>query len=351
MKNKPVTIRNIANELKISITTVSFVLNGKSKEKHISKELTKKVLDYADFVNYRPNQIAQSLRTGKSKILVFMVEDISNSFFCKLTRIFEDMIGKEGYRVLFCSNDNNDEKSRELIELFNYRQVDGFIIVPSPGIQDTIENLIKQNIPVVLLDRFFDELDCNVVTTNNRQATYDATLHLIKNQFKNIGFITTMSNQSQMMDRLSGYKKAASDYGLKANIQFIPYENKQNGKQLIKEFLVENPEIDAVFFATNYLAQMGLEAFKESNDNLIDRIGIISFEDHEMFKLLPVSISCVSQPLEKISAKLMEIMLQLLKNKDVLESTSKCILKSELIIRESCANRFIDDAFALKIKA
>ncbi|TDO97020.1 LacI family DNA-binding transcriptional regulator [Flavobacterium sp. 245] len=347
MKKKTVTIRNIANELKISITTVSFVLNGKSKEKHISKELTKKVLDYAELVNYKPNQIAQSLRTGKSKILVFMVEDISNSFFCKLTRIFEDMIAKEGYRVLFCSNDNNDQKSRELIELFNHRQVDGFIIVPSPGIQDTIENLIKQNIPVVLLDRFFDDLECNAVTTNNKQAAYDATLHLIKNQFKNIGFITTLSNQTQMMDRLSGYKKAVSDFGLKANTQFISYHEMENGKQYIKQFLIENPEVDAVFFATNYLAQIGLEAFKEYNNNLIDRIGIISFDDHEMFKLLPVSISCVSQPLEKICSKLMEIMLQLLKHKDVLESTSKCILKSELIIRESSSNRLINDAEAV----
>ncbi|MHC0443474.1 LacI family DNA-binding transcriptional regulator [Flavobacterium sp. 3-210] len=347
MKNKPITIRNIANELKISITTVSFVLNGKSKEKHISKELTKKVLDYAKLVNYKPNQIAQSLRTGKSKILVFMVEDISNSFFCKLTRIFEDMISKEGYRVLFCSNDNNDEKSRELIELFNHRQVDGFIIVPSPGLQVTIENLIKQNIPVVLLDRFFDELDCNAVTTNNKQATYDATLHLIKNQFKNIAFITTMSNQTQMMDRLSGYKKAVSDFGLKANTQFISYHEMQNGKQHIKQFLIENPEIDAVFFATNYLAQIGLEAFKEYDNSLIDRIGIISFDDHEMFRLLPVSISCVSQPLEKICSKLMEIMLQLLKNKDVSESTNKCILKSELIIRESSTNRFTNPVKAV----
>ena len=140
MKKKPVSIRNIADELKISVTTVSFVLNGKAKEKHISKELTKKVLDYAKLINYRPNQIAQSLRTGKSKLLVFMVEDISNAFFSKLARIFEDIAYDKGYKVIFCSNENNDEKSNELITLFNFRQVDGFIIVPSPGIKDTIEN-------------------------------------------------------------------------------------------------------------------------------------------------------------------------------------------------------------------
>ena len=85
MKKKTVSIKNIADHLNISVTTVSFVLNGKAKEKHISKILTQKVLDYAKEVNYKPNQIAQSLRTGKSKILVFMVEDISNYFFAKYT--------------------------------------------------------------------------------------------------------------------------------------------------------------------------------------------------------------------------------------------------------------------------
>ncbi|MBS7234117.1 LacI family DNA-binding transcriptional regulator [Flavobacterium psychroterrae] len=86
---KPISLRNIADELKISVTTVSFVLNGKAKEHHISDTLAQKVMDYAKLINYRPNKTAQSLRTGKSKILVFMVEDISNNFFSKLAHILE----------------------------------------------------------------------------------------------------------------------------------------------------------------------------------------------------------------------------------------------------------------------
>lgn len=163
MKRKAVSIKNIATELNISATTVSFVLNGKAKEMHISDTLAKKILEYVKWINYKPNQTAQSLRTGKSKILVFMVEDISNSFFSKLARILEDIAYQNGYRLIFCSNENDDDKSKELIELFNFRQVDGFIIVPSPGIRDIITNLIDENIPVVLLDRYFDGLDCDSV--------------------------------------------------------------------------------------------------------------------------------------------------------------------------------------------
>ena len=113
MKKKRISIKDIAAHLNISVTTVSFVLNGKAEEKHISKALTEKVLKYVQEVNYTPNQIAQSLRTGQSKILVFMVEDISNLFFAQLARLIEDLAYKKGYKVLFCSNDNDDKKSIE----------------------------------------------------------------------------------------------------------------------------------------------------------------------------------------------------------------------------------------------
>ena len=337
MKKKPVSIRNIADELKISVTTVSFVLNGKAKEKHISKELTKKVLDYAKLINYRPNQIAQSLRTGKSKILVFMMEDISNNFFSKLARIFEDIAYDKGYKVIFCSNENDDEKSNELITLFNFRQVDGFIIVPSPGIKDTIENLINDNIPVILLDRFFEGLDCNSVVIDNEQASFDATLHLIQNKFKNIGFITTASDQTQMLGRLSGYDKAVSQNNLKSITLQIPYSevNKGKSKEYIKSFLDENPDLDAVFFATNYLAQSGLEVFKQKNPKLINEIGIIAFDDNDMFKIYDPAITSVYQPLNEISTALMDVMLPLLKKKEVAETTHQIVLKTELIVRES----------------
>jgi len=337
MKKKPVSIRNIADELKISVTTVSFVLNGKAKEKHISKELTKKVLDYAKLINYRPNQIAQSLRTGKSKILVFMVEDISNNFFSKLARIFEDIAYEKGYKVIFCSNENDDEKSNELISMFNFRQVDGFILVPSPGIKGTIEELIKDNIPVVLLDRFFEGLDCSSVVIDNTQASFDATEHLIQNKFKNIGFITTASDQTQMKGRLSGYEKAVVENNLKPHMLQIPFNEiiKGKGKEYIHDFFTKQPDLDAVFFATNYLAQSGLEVLKENNPKLIKDLGIIAFDDNDMFKIYDPAITSVSQPLVEISTKLMELMLPLLKKKDVSETSHQIVLKTELIIRES----------------
>lgn len=338
MKKKTVSIKTIAANLNISVTTVSFVLNGKAKEKHISKELTQKVLDYAKAVNYKPNQIAQSLRTGKSQLLVVMVEDISNSFFSKLARIIEDIAYEKGYKVIFCSNENDDEKSIELISLFKFRQVDGFIIVPSPGIKSTIEELIEENIPVVLLDRYFEGLDCNSVVVDNEQATYNATNHLIKNNFKNIGFITTDSEQTQMKDRLLGYEKAVSNVGLTPQVLKIPYKETSDGKSkaFIENFIKNSKNLDAVFFATNYLTQTGLEVFKESTSDLIHDLGIITFDDNELFKIYSPTITAVSQPLVEISTEVMKLLLPLLKRKELKEeSTKNILLQAELKVRES----------------
>ncbi|WP_317192505.1 LacI family DNA-binding transcriptional regulator [Flavobacterium erciyesense] len=337
MKKKPVSIKSIAEHLKISVTTVSFVLNGKGKEKHISDLLIQKVLNYAKEVNYTPNQIAQSLRTGKSNILVFMVEDISNSFFSKLARIIEDIAYSKGYKVIFCSNENNDEKSIELIRLFKFRQVDGFIIVPSPGIKSVIQELLDENIPVVLLDRYFSDLDCNSVVVDNEQATYNAIQHLIDNHFKSIGFITTDSTQTQMTDRRGGYERAIAEAGLVSNVLVIPYVESSAGtsRDSIKKFIIEVENRDAVFFATNYLAQTGLKVLKKNAPHLINKLGMFTFDDNEFFKIHTPTISAVSQPMVEISTEVMKILLPLLQRKEANESPKRVVLQGKLKIRES----------------
>lgn len=343
MKKKNVSIKSIAADLNISITTVSFVLNGKAKDKNISKKLTEEVLEYAQKVNYEPNQIAQSLRSGKSKVLVFMVEDISNYFFAKLARIIEDIAYDEGYKVIFCSTENKDAKSIDLIDLFKKRNVDGFIIVPSPGIRNAIEELIEDNHPIILLDRYFSDLVCNSVTIDNHQATFDATNHLIRNNYKNIAFITTDSEQMQMLRRLEGYTTAIASNNLKPHVLKIPYNEISDGKsrEFIKEFIDNNKDLDAVFFATSYLTIAGFEFFKESNPELIHDLGIIIFDDNEIFEIYRPTITAVSQPLEAMGSNLMRLMMKLLKQKNGNEIADKILLHAELKIRESSISRKI----------
>ncbi|MFI8378901.1 LacI family DNA-binding transcriptional regulator [Leeuwenhoekiella sp. NPDC079379] len=336
MKQKRPSIKDISKALGVSITTISFVLNGKGEERKISKEVIKKIKDYVEEINYTPNQVAQSLRTGKSKILVFMVEDIGNSFFAKIARIIEDIAYDKGYKVLFCSNENNDKRSRELIRVFSERQVDGFLIIPSSGIKDEIETLIKNGTPVVLGDRYFEDLPTHHVVINNYVASKEATQHLIDNNFKKIALITTDTNQNQMLDRARGYEDAIKNAGLTSTILELPFKqiNHKESSNLIQSLLLEN-DIDAVFFSTNYLTQNALEIIKETNPQLIYNLGIVTFDDNDFFKINNPSISAVAQPLQEMAEELMRIMFKLLKTKDKDIPLIQTVLDAKLIPRDS----------------
>ncbi|QCX37399.1 LacI family transcriptional regulator [Aureibaculum algae] len=339
MKNKRQSIKDIAKKMEVSVTTVSFVLNGKAVEKKISKAVTQKIVDYVKKINYKPNQIAQSLRTGKSKIIVFMVEDISNYFFAKLARIIEDIAYKKGYKVIFCSSENNDDKSIELINVFKDRQVDGYIIIPSPGIKSSIKELLDEGIPVILFDRYFPELDSNYLIVNNKESSYNATKHLINNKFKSIGFITTDVEQTQMLDRLKGYEEAITEAGLKKYVIRLPLKNLDltsgGGEEFIKEFMQNTPELDAMYFATNYLALSGLHVVKKYFPRLVNELGILTFDDLDFFKIYTPTISAVSQPIDKIAQSLMNLMLVLLKSDQKHVANTKIILETKLEIRSS----------------
>ncbi|MHA6728352.1 LacI family DNA-binding transcriptional regulator [Chryseobacterium sp. A301] len=337
MKKQGISIKTMASDLNISTTTVSFVLNGKAKEKHISPELTKKVLDYAKKVNYKPNLIAQSLRTGKSHTLVLIVEDISNNFFARLARIIEDIAYSKGYKVIFCSHENNDQKFAELIEYFKFRMMDGYIIVPPAGSREAIEELSEQNVPIVLVDRLYENIQSNAVVIDNRQAAYSATKHLLNNGYKSTAFVTVDLEQTQMLDRLQGYEDAMEEKGLSPLVLNLPFAQarEQKGKNLIDSFMVKNSKIDSLFFATNYLTQSGLETPRIKNKLFARELGVVAFDDNDFFRIYHPSITAVAQPLQEIGAETMRLMLGALKRKNVQLGARKVILNAELMERES----------------
>ncbi|OKL42062.1 LacI family DNA-binding transcriptional regulator [Pontibacter flavimaris] len=333
---KPIrpSIKDIAAHLNVSVTTVSFVLNGKGPEMRISEEVIQKILGYAREINYRPNQLAQSLRTGKTNVIVFMVEDISNPFFARLARIIEVIAYQKGYKVIFCSNENDDRHTGELLQVFRDQQVTGYIIIPSAGAKKQIKALLQEGVPVILFDRYFPELETNYVVIDNENATYQATKHLIGNGYRKIGFVTIAASQTQMVDRLKGYKKAVKEAKLRSRVLELPFgEDASEGEEHMRKFFEANPDLDAVFFATNYLAQQGLLVMREHFPGKLHAWGIMSFDDNEFFRIHTPSISAVAQPLEEIGSKLMEIMLDLLKNEK--KALHQVVLTARLQERDS----------------
>src|ERR1700761_4139851 len=285
MIKKRLSIVDIANKLNISKTTVSFILNGRAKEKRISEELVERVTKFVEEVGYKPNSLAKSLRTGKSNIIGLMVENISDHFFANIARYIEDRAYKNGYKIIYCSTDNDAAKTRELIAMFRDRHVDGYIIAPPVGVEDDIAGLIKDVLPVVLFDRYYPNVDSSYVVTDNLRATYNATKYFVDQGYKNIAFITFASHQTQMQARLDGYNKALKESGLQPHVKEVVFN--QEAKEITKpiaEFLKDKP-FAARLFGTTRIGFCGLKVISAKGLKGPEDAAVTSFDDYDVFEL------------------------------------------------------------------
>lgn len=336
MSSKALSIKDIAKKANVSITTVSFIINGKGVEKNISTAVIERVEKIIEEDGYKPNQVARSLRMGTSKIIGLIVEDISNPFFAAIARLIEDKAYKKGYKIFYSSTENQPGKTKELINLFKSRQVDAYIIAPAEGAKEDIENLLLENKPVVLFDRNLPEIDVNYVGIDNFKASYEAVMQFVKEKRKNIALVTIDVDIEQINDRLEGYKQALVDYQIPFNKDLVikmPFEQtkEETITQLMNLFKL-HPEIDAVLFATNYLAISGLMALKQMHKMVDKGFSVIAYDDGDVFKLHSPQISAVEQPLDEISDHIINLIFQQISAKEKL-APKQVILSGRLILR------------------
>lgn len=318
---KSISIKDIAQEVGVSTTTVSFVLNGKAREKRISEDLKDRILETAARLNYRPNQVARGLRTGQTHTIGLIVEDIANPFFAQLARVVEHEADKSGYTVMFCSTENSDERAGSLLYMLRHRQMDGFIIVPTPGLKKEIQSMTEEKKAVVLVDRFFPELDTCYVAVDNFRGAYEGTSLLLRKGYRQAGLVTVDSIQVQMMERERGYVTALEHAGLPhdpTHTLRIPYDfSNEKAVAAIADFIRQRPAMDGLFFTTNYLGVSGLEALRVLGRKVATEMGVVCFDDSDLFRLGSPSISVVAQPIEAIGRKTVEILLDTLKQKAI----------------------------------
>jgi LacI family transcriptional regulator len=337
---KKTSLNDIAERLGVSKTLVSLVLNGKAKEQRISDEICRKVTDLARELNYQPNQIAKGLRTGKTNTIGLMIADIANPFFGKLGREIENEASMHGYRVMFCSSDENAEKSKQQIQMLQQGQVDGFIISPPAGSADQIQALDKSKTPYVLIDRYFPEIDSSYIIVDNFQASYDATLHLISKGFKKIACVTIQIELINMRQRLDGYKKALvdSNHEISDNlIKILPFSHEKDDvleavKQLVSN---QNTRVDAILFTTSKVGIMGLESIHSLGLKIPDDIAVISFDDPDAYKISYPPVTAIAQPLNEIGRQSVKVLMEIINNRKSKTPQQKIVLKTNFIVRKS----------------
>ena len=337
---KRTLIQDIAQQLDVSIATVSLVLNGKAKEHRISDALAERVLQYVEQVGYRPNQLAKSLRTGKTHVIGLIIEDISNPFFATVAWMIEKQAFARGYRILYCSTDNDPAKTRDLLAVFRERHLDGYIIAPPAGVEQEIEALLKSETPTVLFDRYLPELLTDYVVVDGEDGAYQATAHLLAQGFSRVAFVTTESEQTQMNARLHGYQRAMRERGLLPLVQRVAlaFGGDHHGQSVtqIRQFLAEHPDCEAVVFANNSLTIYALEAIAELGLRIPQDLAVVSFDDNDLFRLYTPAITAVTQPVAALAEATINVLL------DKLDATKAPALERQqltlplsLIVRKS----------------
>ena len=339
LMEKKVSIKDIAKQLGISISTVSFVVNGKAREKRISVELTQRVLALVEELGYKPDALARSFRTGKTNIIGFLVDDISRPFFSNLARFIDEKAAKNGYKIIYSSTRGSKKKAIELLQIFQDRHVDGYIIALPEGLETEVGALTESRKPVVLFDRYFKELNTDYVVINNEESTHKATCHLVDNGYQNIGFVTIDTIEQQMLDRLKGYEDAVAQAGLVPSILKINYIKAATGLPAIIDYLTEQKQLDAVIFSANYLCMDGLRAIRHLERNIPDDLAVLSFDDFELLEFISPTITAIAQPLEEIAENIMTILMHKLNNPRTVHEYSQIILPTAMTLRQSTAKK------------
>ena len=339
---KKTSLNDIALQLGVSKTLVSFVLNGKGKEFRISDDICKKVIDLAKELNYQPNRIAQGLRTGRTNTIGLIIADIANQFFGKLGREIEQEAARHGYRVIFCSSDENPENSKQQIAMLQQSQVDGFIISPPINSEEQIRSLLKNNIPYVLIDRYFPEIESNYIVIDNFDAAYRATSHLLKLGRKRIANLTVNLDLVIMKERTEGYKQALRDAGVEVDenlVKVLPFtHDNKDIDRTIKDLVGKrnNKKADAILFSTSKLGIMGIECISALGLKIPDDLAIVSFDDPDAYRICVSPVTVINQPLKEIGKIAVQVLLN--KIKHPIAKNQKITLKTDFIIRKSCGS-------------
>ncbi|MDO7844772.1 substrate-binding domain-containing protein [Hymenobacter sp. M29] len=335
---KRTLISDIASHLGVSIATVSLVLNGKAKQSRISDAVAARVLAYVQEVGYKPNQLAKSLRTGKTHVIGLVVEDIANPFFSTVAALIERQAFERGYRIIYCSTNNDPARARELISMFQERHVDGYLVVPAEGIEEQIAEIMQEKTPLVVFDRYLPELATNYVVVDGAQGTHAAARHLLEQGFSNLAFVTTSSAQTQMQARLDGYRQAMQEHGLPETVKQVAVG--QDAETVITDilsFIRDNRQCDAIIFSTNYLSIYGLEAIGRLGLRIPDDLAMVSYDDHDLFRLYTPAITVIAQPVEAIAKNVIDILLEELKNcaGEAPRPVQQVLLPPTLVVRQS----------------
>nr|WP_314898337.1 LacI family DNA-binding transcriptional regulator [uncultured Flavobacterium sp.] len=339
MKRK-VTLKQIAKELDVSISTVSKSLRNSPE---IGEETRLKVQAFAKFYHYKPNNIALSLKNRKTKTIGIIIPEIVHHFFSTVINGIEQVANENGYSVIICLSDESFDKEVLNMEMLANGSIDGFIMSLSKETQfkgdfHHITEVIDQGMPVVMFDRVTNEVLCDKVIIDDKLAAYEAVQSLIDKGKKKIALVTTVDYVSVGKLRTDGYIKALLDNDIPFNENLIIKIEDVDTCEITIGKLLEDKAIDAVFAVNELFAVTIIKTANKIGLNVPNDLAVIAFTDGIISKYSTPTITTVSQSGIKMGNKAAKMLIDRLEAEhedDEAENYKTEVIETHLIERES----------------
>jgi len=340
---RKITLKHIARELEVSISTVSKALKNSEE---ISKDTKEKIQAFAKFYNYKPNNIAISLKNKRTKNIGVIIPDIVHHFFTTVFRGIEKHANAKGYNVIVCVSDESFDKEVINMEMLANGSIDGFIMALSAETQAKndykhLQEVTEQGIPLVLFDRITDEIACDKVVINDKEAAYLAAKNLIDSGRKKIALITTDDFLNVSLKRAEGYLDALKD----ANIAYdeslvlkLPYGAIENTTEQRVEHFFNANHIDAALCVNELFAIHCMGVAKKSGLRIPEDVSFIGFTDGILSKYSNPKLSAIAQHGQQMGELAAKLLIEKVESESEEETYKTEIIKATLISRGSTIN-------------
>ncbi len=339
---RKITLKDIARELEVSISTVSKALKNSEE---IGRDTTEKVQAFAKLYNYRPNNIAVSLKNKHTKNIGVIIPDIVHHFFTTVFRGIEKYANSRGYNVIICVSDESFDKEVINMEMLANGSIDGFIMALSGETQlkndfNHLKQVTEQGIPLVLFDRVTDEIQCDKVLINDTEIACEAVTKMIASGKKRIALLTTENFFNVSTDREAGYRKALKENGIPVDeklILILPFNEEID---TIGPFMEAN-DIDAVLAVNEIFAIHAMGIAKNKGMKIPEEISFIGFTNGMLSKYASPSLTSVDQHgdrMGEIAAEMLIDKVEMEYIEDQQEIFRTEVIKATLIERESTSN-------------
>ncbi len=309
---KKVTLQDIADKTGFSVGTVSRVLNGQAAKYRIKKETEDAIFQTAKALDFIQNKFFYKPKAILSKRIGLIVPDISHFFLGQLAKEIIVEAGKAGIQVLLCDSMEETRQAVQAIDHLLDSKIDGLIINPVGREKDHLETLYHNGIPLVIVDRYIENLECSAVFIDNFQGAFDVTCELIENGHQRIACIQRLPDSWINNERLRGYREAFNKYNIPVDESLIigNLYGQKNGYLEVKGLLSRSDRPTAVF-ALSHLVTLGtLKALEEEGVSVPEQMSIASFDDLPFTEYQNIQITTVKQPVLEMGSMALKLLIE-----------------------------------------